>query len=485
MKIVQSNTKQTIINAVDKYAGLITPTYGPAGKKVLIATNEYSLKAADDGHAVSVEIELENEFENAVVMYIREATEKTNSRVGDGTTTAVVLTKSILDAVMTDDPGDPLTAKSGYFKEAREIQLATQQAVNHIKDKAKKVETSEELFKVAYNSCNNESIARLIAETLFKIGRDGILVIEDSQTSNTDVEIVEGVEIEKGYASPYLINTDKETVVLDDPSFLLVNGKMDRFMDVVAVLKQLFDTKKEIVIVADGFGEDFLGNVIVGKLRGSFSPLLVETPGFGEGKLENLKNIASIVGATIFDFKAKKLNEATLADLGSAKKVVSKKDKTIILGGDEERISERVVVLQRQLTEATTQFNKEKLERTIAALRGGIALIRVGANTENEQKSIKMKVEDAVNATKVAFKDGVVDGAGKTFSEIETSSELLNQALKAPRARLEENGKELLDENVTDPAGVLIAALETASSIAYGLLTIGGIIATKRKEEKE
>lgn len=484
MKIIKSDTKKTIISAVRKYADMIVPTYGPAGKKVLIATNEFSIKAADDGHAASVEVELENEFENAVVMYIRESTEKTNSRVGDGTTTSVVLTKAILDQVIPKED-DPF-AGTNYFKQVQEIQKATKEAVEYIKSKSKKVETADELYKVAYNSYNNEPIARLIADTLFKVGQDGVLLIEDSRTAETEVEVVEGVELEKGFASPYFVNNDKESVVFNDPAFLLVNDKLDRFADVVPVLKKLFENgNKEFVIVADSFSEDFLGFMVLNKIRGAFSPLLVETPGFGDSKLENLKNLAAVVGATVFDSKAKKLTDATLQDLGSSKKVVAKKDKTTVIGGDEEAIKLRVEVLQKQLEETNAQFSKDRLQKTIASLKGGVALIKVGANTENEQKSIKMKVEDAVNATKVAFKDGVVEGAGKTFASVETSSEILNEALKAPRKQLEENGKEFLDENVTDPAGVLVAALETASSIACGLLTMGPIIATKRKEEKE
>lgn len=481
MKIIQSNTRQTIQNAVKKYAELILPTYGPAGKKILIATNEFSIKAADDGHAASSEFELENEFENAVVLYIKEATQKTNSRVGDGTTTAVVLTSQIVNEVMTDDP----FAETNHHKVAQEIQKATKEAVEYIKTKAKKVENADELYKIAYNSYNNEQVARLIADTLFKIGKDGVLAIEDSHTAETEVELVEGLELEKGYASPYLIN-GKDEVVLNEPAVLLVSSNLDRFMDVVPVLKELFKTgKKEFMIIADGFGEDFLGHMILNKIQGAFSPLLVSIPGFGDGKLETLKNISSVVGAIIFDGKTKKLEDGKLEDFGSAKKVTSKKDKTTILGGDEARIKERVQELQGQLETSTQAFTKEKLKKDIASLQGGIALIKVGANTDNEQKSVKMKVEDAVNATLVAFKDGVVAGAGKTFAEIETSSEVFNKVLKAPRKQLEENGKEFLDEDVTDPAGVLIAALETASSIACGLLTMGGIIATKRKEEKE
>lgn len=482
MKITQSNTKQTIRNAIRKYAELIVPTYGPAGKKVLIATNEYSLKAADDGHAASAEFELENEYENAVVMYIRESTGKTNSRVGDGTTTSVVLTKAIVDQLLKDED-DPFSS-GNFHREVLEIQKATKEAVEHIKAKSKKIESAEELYKVAYNSYNNEEIARLIADTVFKIGQDGVLAIEDSPTATTEVEAVEGVELDKGYASPYFINTAKEEVVFTEPAFILVSGRLERFPDVFPVIKQLVEGgRKEFVIFADGFSEEFLGHCIMNKIKGYFSPLLVETPGFGEGKLESLKNIASVVDANIIDGKALKLDSATLKDLGTSKKVVSRKDKTTIIGGNQETINRRIGILQEKIV-GETEFNKEKLERTIASLKGGIALIKVGANTENEQKSIKMKVEDAVSATRVAFKDGVVAGGGKTFSEIETSSPILNNALKAPRKQLEDNGAEFLDEDVSDPTGVLVAALETASSIACGLLTMGGIIATKREDEK-
>ena len=484
MKITLSESRKTIKSAVDKYAGIIVPTYGPAGKKVLIATNEFNLKAADDGHAVSAEFELENEFENAVVGYIREATEKTNSRVGDGTTTAVILTQAIVQRVM-GDISDPF-ASSNYHKEVQEIQKATKEAVEHIKNKSKQVDSSEELYKIAYNSYNNSEVAKLIADTLFKIGKDGVLAIEDSRTTETEVEIVEGVEIEKGYASPYLINSDKDEVVLNNPAFILVNSNLDRFADVVPAIKKLIEANiKDFVIIADGFGEDFLGHMILNKIQGRFSPLLVSTPGFGDGKIETLKNVAAVVGANIFDPKTKKFADATLEDFGTSKKIVSRKDKTTIIGGDEEKISQRVVVLHTQLEEEKSDFNKDRLKKSIASLKGGIALIKVGANTDNEQKSIKLKVEDAVNATKVAFKYGVVAGGGKTFAEIETSSEILNEALKAPKKQLEENGAEFLDEDVTDPSGVLVAALETASSIACGLLEMGGIVATKRKPEKD
>lgn len=484
MKISQVDTKKTILRALTNYAKLITPTYGPAGKKVLIATSQFSIKAADDGHTVSNEIEFENEFDNGVVQYIKETTEKTNSRVGDGTTTSVILTEAIVKEAMGDLDND--FEDHNYYQKVKEIQKGTKEAIEHIKIKAQKVKTDQELYKVAYNSYNNEEIAKLISNTLSKIGKDGVLTIEDSKTSKTELEMVEGFEFEKGFASPYFINSDREKAVLNDPLFLLFDGVLNRFKDIVGLLKGLINSgNKNIVIIAGGFSEEVLGHAIMDKINGFYTPILIECPGFGDNKLDNLKDIASVINAKIFDEKVSKIESASLEDLGTVKKIVTKKDKTVLIGGNAKTIKERVKFLTEQLETASDGFQKEKLQKTIATLTGGIALIKVGANTENEQKSIKMKVEDAINATKIALQDGVVSGAGKIFMDIETSSPILNKALKAPRAKLEENGKEFLDKNVIDPAGVLIAALETASSIACGLLMIEGIIVTKREDEKD
>lgn len=484
MKITKADTKKTILSALTKYAKLITPTYGPAGKKVLIATNQFSIKAADDGHTVSNEIEFEDEFENGVVQYIRETTEKTNSRVGDGTTTSVILTEAIVKEAMGDLNNE--FEDHNYYPKVQEIQRGTLEAVEHIKRKSQKIKTDQELYKVAYNSYNNEEIAKLISMTISKIGKDGVLTIEDSKTSKTEVEMVEGFEFEKGFASPYFINSDREKAVLNNPVFLLFDGVLNRFKDIVGLVKALITSgNKDIVVIAGGFSEEVLAHAIMDKINGFYTPILIECPGFGDNKIENLRDIAAVVGAKIFDEKANKLETAIGKDLGTVKKIISRKDKTVLIGGDSKAIKERVKVLQDQLEASNDEFTKERVKKTIASLNGGIALIKVGANTENEQKSIKMKVEDAINATKIALQDGVVPGAGRVLMDIETSSPILNKALKSPRTKLEENGKEFLDKSVIDPAGVVIAALETASSIACGLLMIEGIIVTKREDEKD
>jgi chaperonin GroEL len=482
MKIVQPKSLQNIVRTVKEYVDFIAPTYGPAGKKILIALSPFNIKAVDDGHEAAKEYELENEFSNSVISYIREATEKTNSRVGDGTTTAAILTGAIV-AEATKDIDDPLVKMTVHGK-IKEIEKGTREAIDKIREKSKTIKTKQELYKVAYNSYNNDEVATLISDTLFKIGQDGLLSIEDSHSVQTEVEMIEGLELDKGIMSPYLVNTDKDEGVLINPQVLVINKKIDTFLEIAPVLKNIIESgKKDICIVADTVSEDVLRSCIMNKIKGSFSPLIIEAPGFGDAKLDSLKNIAAVTGATVIDPSILKIEDIKPEHIGIAKKVICKKDKTLIFGGSQASIDKRVKELEKELKHTVIQFQKEKIEKLIAALKGGIALIKVGAKTENEQKAIKAKVEDAVNATKIAFKDGIVKGAGLTYSELKTSSPLLNAALKAPRKQLEENGKEYLQDNVTDPAGVLIAALETASSIACGLLSISGIITMKRKKE--
>lgn len=484
-RLIHHNPLKTIAGVTKKYVDFLAPTYGPAGKKVLIIENEFSLKAVDDGHEAAKGFEMENELENAVALYIKEASDKTNQRVGDGTTTAALITGSIVEQVLTD-LDDPLKDKV-FHKQAVEIQKAAKEAVEYIKAQAKQITTKEELYSIAYNSFNDKDIATLISDTLFAIGKDGIITIDNSNGMTTTVEQVKGLEIQKGYVSPYLINTDKQETIIKNSAILLVNKRIDSFNELVPFMKQLMNKTKEFTIIADGFSDDCINNMVVRKIQGMWNPNLVETPGYGDQKLENLRDIATITSATIVDPKTNPLDKADLTVLGSADEVISKKDKTTIIGGKgtPEALKTRLDSLNLYLEAASSEYDKERFKKQIASLTGGIAVLKVGANTENEQKAIKAKVEDAVNATRIAFRDGIVAGAGKTYAEIVTSSEILNAALKAPRRQLEINGVQFLDENVFDPAGVLIAALESAVSIACGLITIGGISTYKRKEDKE
>lgn len=481
MKLTTSKPEKVILSAVKKYVEFIAPTYGPAGKKILIVQNEFNHEAVDDGKRSSQAFEIENELENAVIQYIKETTQKGK----DGTTTAgLIMSNIVLEALKDSD--DELKDKD-YHGMAISLKKGLIEAVKAITKASRKIKTKEELYSIAYNSYNNEPIAKLVADTIFTIGKDGVLSIEDSKGTETAVEIVNGLELPKGYHSPYLINQD-DKVVLELPLILIVNKRINLFSEVAPIIKQCLDKQlRDIVIIAEGFGDDVVNRCIAHKVMGAFRPLLIEAPGVGE-KADYLQDIAAVVGASVVDGKVIKLEGLTIGEglgvLGTCDVIKSQKDKTVILGG-KGKTKDYIAQLKAQLEKTTNNFEKDRLTLRIAAISGGVAVIKVGAYTENEQKSIKTKVENAVNSTQIAYRGGVVAGAGKALLDIKTSSSLLNEALKAPRKQLETNGAKYLDENTVDPADVVITALESAVSIAGGLITMGGISVPKRKKEKD
>ena len=478
MKLTRNHYSGGIRQVVKEFVDFLSTTYGPAGRKVLIQDN-YNVISADDGKTAAQHYELENEVDNAVVMYVREAMNKTDSRVGDGTTTSAIILGAIVEEVANKTSGLLSTNPHGTIEE---IKKGTDEAVKQIKKLSKPIKTKEELCEVAYNSCNNEEMAKIISDTLYSIGKDGAVSIEDSPTARTECEIVEGMELEKGYVSPYFTN-EGDKVVLKNPYVLLANKKVELLKDIVPLLKEMVTKgSSEFVIIAEGFSDEIINNLILGKLQGAIKPLLIENPAYGEQKLELLKDIAVVTGAKIVDEKA--AQNITFDALGKLTSVVAKKDSTVLVGnGKKGEITKRVDQIKEDLTKAN-EYEKARLEKRIASLTGGVAILKVGANTENEQKTKKLKIEDAINATKAAFRDGIVKGGGRTFESLKTSSEILNNALKAPRKVLETNGTEYLDENVYDPTQVLIAALESGVSIACGIIEMESIIATKR-EKKE
>lgn len=478
MKLVKNHYSAGIKQVVKQFVDSLASTYGPAGRKVLIQDN-YNIISADDGKTVANHYELPDEGDNAVIMYVREAMNKTDSRVGDGTTTSAIIMGSIIEEGSDKSGGLLATNPHGLIQEIRQ---ATEEAVKQIKKLSKPVKTKEELYEVAYNSCNNEEMAKVISDTLFTIGKDGAVSIEDSPTAKTEIEVVEGMELEKGYVSPYFVN-EGEKVVLKNPYVLLANKKVELLKDIVPVLKEMVTKgSSELLVVAEGFSDEIINNLIMGKLQGAIKPLLVENPAYGEEKLELLKDLAVVTGAKIVDEKT--AQNISFDALGKISSAVAKKDSTVIVGtGKKSDINKRVEEIKDALSKAN-EYQKAKLEKRIASLTGGVAILKVGANTENEQKTKKLKIEDAINATKAAYRYGMVKGGGRTFEAITTSSEVLNKALKAPRQVLEANGKEFLDEKVYDPTEVLVAALESGVSIACGILEMESVIATKR-EKKE
>lgn len=477
MRLVYPNSRERIRSVVSDCVKFVAKSYGPAGEKVLIQ-DEHRIRSVDDGKIILENYELENESDNAVIKYIKEATAKTDSRVGDGTTTSAILMGAIVEEVLGKNK-NVLAVQNphGYLEEVRRGAI---EAVNLIRKSAKPVKDKKELYEVALNASNSEEIATLISETLFAIGKDGVISIQDSHTERTIVETKDGLELEKGYASPYLINKDTK-VVMDNPHVLLVNKKLDSFKEMIPLLTTI--KGEQIFIIADGFSEEVIMNMVVGRSQGLIKPLLVENPAYGDQKIELLKDLEAITGAYILEPKIGfKIEELRRENLGSLDSVIAEKNTTTLLGG--KKPTARIKELKDQLSLSTTDYEKDKLVRRIAALSGGVSVIKVGANTTNEQETKRLKVEDAINATRHAYRTGIVRGAGKTLSSIETSSEILNKALKAPRSKLEENGKEFLDDKVFDPADVVIAALESAVSIGCGLIEMSGIIYTKREKKQ-
>jgi chaperonin GroEL len=486
MKIVNFTPQETILSAVEKYSKYISPTYGPAGKGILLS-NEYDVRIADDGKIASQEFELENEHENAVVKYIKEVTAKTDSRVGDGTTTSAIIMSEIVKKILT--PGGEFEKKKNTRAEVNKLKKGLSEAVKQIKAASKKIKTKEELYEISLNAYNNPEIAKLISDTVFEIGVDGCISIDDSRGMTTDREIMTGMELDKGFISPYLM-TEEGKAVIKNPTIVVINKRIDFVNEVVPLVQTIVESgKKDFVIISQGFSEQVVSSFIVNKIRDVFHPLLIDCPGYGDEKLQTMLDIAHLTGARVIDpQKGDTLEKIGVDYFGKAETVTSTKDSTTIVGGGGTKasIQERISSLKAELDQPRiTNIAKEKIERRIAKLSGGIAVIRVGAPTENEQRSIKVKVEDSVNATKVAFRKGIVRGGGKTFEEISTSSEVLNNALKAPRKILEENGKEFLNDNVFDPTEVLVASLESAVSIACGLIETGGIVSVKREEKQD
>lgn len=478
MKLVRNNYAGGIRQVVKDFVGALSATYGPAGRKVLIQDN-YNIISADDGKTVANHYEIGDEVDNAVVMYVREAMNKTDDRVKDGTTTSAIILGSIIEHTADKSGGLLAINPHGIIQDIRK---GTEEAVKQIKKLSKPIKTKEELYEVALNSCNNEEMAKIISDTLFTIGKDGAITIEDSPTAKTDIEVVEGMELEKGFVSPYFVN-EGDKVVLKDTNVLLVNKKVELLKDLAPILKGMGEKKESsLLIIAEGFSDDIINNFIMAKMQGLFRPLLVENPAYGDQKFELLKDIAVITGATIVDDKG--ATNFSYEGLGKVSSATAKKDSTVIVGnGKKSEITKRVEEVKEALAKAN-EYEKAKLEKRIASLTGGVAILKVGANTENEQKTKKLKIDDAVGATKAAYRFGIVKGGGRTFEAIKTSSEILNKALKAPRQVLEANGKEFLDEKVYDPTEVLVAALESGVSIACGILEMESVIATKR-EKKE
>src|SRR5581483_1663651 len=436
--IYNEEARKLLKNGVDAVANAVKITIGPRGRNVVLDKGYGAPTITNDGVSIAKEITLEDKFENMGAEIIKEVATKTNETAGDGTTNSVILAQSIINEGMrhTTMGVNAMALRSG-------IEKATADVVKALQSIAKPIKNKEEIRQVATISAESAEIGKYIADTIDKVGKDGVVTVEESQTIGIDSEVVEGLEFDKGYVSPYLItNTERMEAEYRDPAILITDKKISTVKEILPLLEKLAQSgKKDLVIIAEDVDGEALATFIVNKLRGGFNVLAVKAPGYGDRKKEQLADIAITVGAQVISEElGVKLENAELNMLGRANRVVATKDNTIIVGGKGKKadIEKRVSSLKKQREASDSSFDKEKLEERIAKLSGGVAVIRVGAATETEMKYLKLKIEDAVNATKAAIAEGIVAGGGSALVRV---AEMIGRGHKTNRAAAASNAE--------------------------------------------
>lgn len=500
-KIVHEKTFETIQSAVNKMVDFIRPTYGPARNKVIISKLPYFM-TVDDGVQIARDYELPDPEENAVVKLVKEVAIRTNDRVGDGTTSSLIMTQAIINEA------GRRSRRNGYQIED-ELKAGAKEAVKQLKAVAKKIKTKEELEKVARVSFDDEKHAGMVAELYNKIGSDGVVTIDKSPTMETTVEMTEGVKIQNGYISPYMVtNADRMETVLERPYILLTDYRITEAADIIPIMEKMAKEKKfELVVIADNVEQSALATAILNKVKGTFFILAITAPS-GDNRKIFLEDLAIMTGAHVFsESKGDKLQNAEIKDLGRSERIICKQDETIIVGqkGNATDIQKAITALKTAAENETSEQKKAYLNKRLATFTNKLAVIRVGAPTDNEQKALKYKIEDAVNAVKAAMRGGVVPGGGCALAKVHTSSPILNAALKAPQNQLwanmqmdvqipEKVGKHdaynvltkqwgnMMDVSVVDPVDALVAGIESAVSIASILLTSHGMLVEYQKK---
>lgn len=499
IKIVQRDTFDTIRSAVNKTVDLIKPTYGPAGNKVVISKVTHKM-VVDDGVQIARDLELEDPVENAILSVVREAAIRTNDRVGDGTTGALIMLQAIIEEV------SKITRVDGR-KIEKELKAGFEKAKELLLKSAKQVKSKEDLLKVARISFDDPKVAEIIADTWFKLGKDGLVTVDRSGTMETYAELSDGIKINRGYISPYMImNPSRMESVIEKPYILITDYRLTEVNDILPIMnalvaKQIFN----LVLICDNIEQNALATAIINKMQGKFNLIAINKP-TDENATNTLEDIGLMCGAKVFSMnKGDKLDTATLADLGRAERVIVRRAESVIIEpkGKKEAIKKALTDLKAAIVLAETDKEKESLKKRLARFTNKVAVIKVGAPTENETNALKYKVEDAINATQAAFKSGVVCGAGLALSRLKTSSLILNEALQAPFKQLKLNmgidshqqlkGDEAINAvtgeighfmqvGVLDPVDVLIAQVESAVSIASLLITTSGILVEPPQE---
>ena len=509
---------------VNKLADTVKVTLGPKGRNVVLDKKFGSPLITNDGVTIAKEIELEDAYENMGAQLVKEVATKTNDVAGDGTTTATLLAQAIIREGLKNVAAgaNPMILKKGINK-------AVDAAVKSIADISQNVKGKEDIARVASISANDDEIGKLIADAMEKVTNDGVITVEESKTMGTNLEVVEGMQFDRGYVSSYMVtDTDKMEAVLDDPYILITDKKLTNIQEILPVLEQIGQQGKKMVIIAEDVEGEALATLILNKLRGTFMCVAVKAPGFGDRRKEMLRDIAILTGGEVITEElGLELKETTLSQLGRAGKVVVQKENTIIVdgAGDPAAIKNRIQSIKSQIEETTSDFDREKLQERLAKLSGGVAVIQVGAATETEMKEKKLRIEDALAATRAAVEEGIVAGGGTAFINVlpkvkelvktlsgdeKTGARIIEKALEEPvrqiaiNAGLEgsvivdkvkgsktgigfdvlvEKYVNMLEAGIVDPAKVTRSALQNAASVASMVLTTESLVADLPEKE--
>lgn len=511
------DARQAMLRGVDKLANAVKVTIGPKGRNVVLDKDYTTPLITNDGVTIAKEIELEDPYENMGAKLVQEVANKTNEIAGDGTTTATVLAQSMIQEGLKNvtSGANPVSLRQGIDK-------AVQVAIEALHEISQKVENKNEIAQVGAISAADEEIGRYISEAMDKVGNDGVITIEESNGFNTELEVVEGMQFDRGYQSPYMVtDSDKMIAELERPYILVTDKKISSFQDILPLLEQVVQASRPILIVADEVEGDALTNIVLNRMRGTFTAVAVKAPGFGDRRKAMLEDLAILTGAQVItDDLGLELKDASLDMLGTANKVEVTKDHTTVVdgNGDENNIDARVGQIKAQIEETDSEFDKEKLQERLAKLAGGVAVIKVGAASETELKERKLRIEDALNSTRAAVEEGIVAGGGtalvniyqkvseiKAEGDVETGVNIVLKALQAPVRQIAENaGLEgsiiverlkhaeagvgfnaatnewvnMLEEGIVDPTKVTRSALQHAASVAAMFLTTEAVVAS-------
>jgi len=522
--LYREDARHALERGVDKLANTVKVTLGPKGRNVVLDKKFGSPQITNDGVTIAREIELDDHFENMGAQLVKEVANKTQDVAGDGTTSATLLAQAIIKQGIKN-----VTAGTNPMLMKRGIEKAVEKVLEYIKNQSKPVESREAIAQVASISADNETIGNLIADAMEKVGKDGVITVEESKGITTDLKVVEGMQFDRGYISAYMVtDTEKMEAVLEEPMILLTDRKISNIHDILPLLEKIVQRGKPLLIVAEDVEGEALATLVVNKIRGTFTCVAVKAPGFGDRRKAMLQDIAILTGGEVIsEDLGLDMKNVEIDMLGRARQVRVTKDETVIVdgAGSPEEIKKRINQIRVQIEETTSDFDREKLQERLAKLAGGVAVIEVGAATETEMKEKKLRIEDALSATRAAVEEGIVPGGGvaylnaiKALDDLQLEGDeavgvqIIRRALEEPLRQIAENAGEegsiivekvkameegmgynaltgeyvnMLEAGIVDPAKVVRSAIQNAASIAALFLTTEAVVTEKPEEEKK